>query len=95
MTIGERINMLVKENGVSLHDVSRGTGLSVATISRIISGKRDNPQVESVRKIAAFFNVTVSSLIGEQPMLKNVTAKDLKKMKMIMVELQELISKYE
>lgn len=35
------------------------------TVWRILSGKTENPSLKTVKTLAAFFNVTVSELIGE------------------------------
>jgi len=40
-----------------LHEVSEATGVSLATISHMRSGRIHNPQLSTLREIAHFFNV--------------------------------------
>lgn len=54
------ITKLCKEKGISIAKLERETGIGNGTISR---WGTSSPTVESVRKVADFFGVTVDALI--------------------------------
>ena len=56
MTVGEKIQVVRKEKGLSQKDLAEKTGLSIATIQGYEHGKY-NPKVENVRKIALALRV--------------------------------------
>lgn len=64
ITIGERLEDLIKEKGVSYETVGKSVGLSKATISNIISGTKDNIKRENIEAICDYFNVTTDYLLG-------------------------------
>lgn len=49
-------------------DLSKGSGVPMATIHRLVAGMTDDPKISSLRPIAAFFNVTIGQLIGDEPL---------------------------
>ena len=64
MTIGERIKKIRNECGLSTYDLSKMTGISQSSISKMENGKRkiDNLVLE---KIAGALNISVDRLTGE------------------------------
>jgi transcriptional regulator with XRE-family HTH domain len=71
--VRERIQDLMKERGVTQTDLSEKLGISVATISRFISGKTDKLGDENLINIARAFDVSTDFLLGEsdEPDRKN------------------------
>ncbi len=62
--IGANITFLIKRSGVSIHQISKHTGISSPTIKRIITGEDGNPTLHSLEAIANYFNITLATLIG-------------------------------
>ncbi len=58
-------------------ELSRKTGLTQATIHRIRSGESANPSTQSLRKLAAFFKVSIEDFVfGNQPEIEATTVKE-------------------
>lgn len=51
----------------SNQEVSDATGLGRATISRIRAGKEKNPSFRTIYKLARFFDVPTSYIVGDMP----------------------------
>ncbi len=64
MTIGERLRQLRQQNGRTLLEVKNGTGLSVSLLSDI-EHNRTRPSLSSLEKLADFYKVPVSHLVGK------------------------------
>lgn len=64
MEVGERIKKLREKKGLSTTDLSRLTGISQSTISKLENGKR-KPELSTLEKIADALIVTVDRLSGE------------------------------
>jgi transcriptional regulator with XRE-family HTH domain len=64
----------MKSRGVSANALSRATGVSQPTISRILNGESKDPDTATLEPIAQFFGRTVAELRGENTMA-NVIAK--------------------
>ena len=64
-TLGERLRTLREERGMTLKEVGNSTGLSFTYLSEI---ERNSvcPAVDTVRQLADFFQVPVSTLINGQ-----------------------------
>lgn len=60
--IYRNIVRLCKEKSISIARLERETGLGNGTISR---WEKSSPSVDSVKKVATFFGVTVDSLLTE------------------------------
>jgi len=58
------INAKLSEN-----ELSRRIGIPQQMINRIITGKNNNPKLETIMPIAAYFLVSVSQLIGDEDIL--------------------------
>lgn len=66
--IGENISTLMEICGIDASDLSERTGLPCSTISRLRSSLTEcSPNLSSLIPIADFFCITVSQLIGEEP----------------------------
>lgn len=60
-----RLKRLREERNLSTRALGELVGTSYATISRYETGKRD-PDLQIVRNIAKYFNVTIEYLCGEE-----------------------------
>jgi transcriptional regulator with XRE-family HTH domain len=71
--IGENITILMNACGIDATELSKLTGLPTSTISRLRSNSTESsPNLSSLIPIADFFRVTLSQLIGEDPINKSV-----------------------
>lgn len=60
-TISEHITKLLKDRNLKPADLSRGTGINQPAISKIIN-KEQMPTVDTLYKIATFFNTSMEYL---------------------------------
>lgn len=63
-TIGERVKRLREAKDMKAADVVKQTGLAQSYYSDIENGKRSNLTVETLKKLADCFGVTIDYLIG-------------------------------
>ncbi|WP_343342484.1 helix-turn-helix transcriptional regulator [Terrisporobacter petrolearius] len=63
MTIGDRLNQILKERNISIHKLAKEAGAPVSNIYKIIQGKNLNPGVYTVKAIADYFGITIDELI--------------------------------
>ena len=64
--IGEKIKRLRKEQGKSQEDLGKFLGRTHAAISYVEAGKTEL-SYEDLRRVALFFNMTISELVEETP----------------------------
>ena len=69
-TLYERIQELCKEKGVSGSRMCLDVGLSKSTLSDIKSGRKKGISTATAQKIAAYFDVSVGYLLGEEEIKK-------------------------
>jgi transcriptional regulator with XRE-family HTH domain len=67
VALGAKLKKLRLKKGRSLQQVADAVGSSKAHIWELETGKSKNPSIELLTELAKFFNVTVGSLIGEDP----------------------------
>ena len=67
MALGVKVKELRMKKSLSLQQVADGVGSSKAHIWEIETGKSKNPSIDSLTKLAEFFDVSVAFLIGEDP----------------------------
>jgi transcriptional regulator with XRE-family HTH domain len=67
MSIGARLKELRIKKNKSLQEVADAVGASKAHIWELERGGTKNPSMELLRKLAKFFDVSVSNLVGEEP----------------------------
>lgn len=63
-SFNERMRELRTEKGLNKVDVANGTGLSRSAITMYENGKRDNPTLPIVKRIAIFFDVSIDYVAG-------------------------------
>lgn len=66
------LKALVTTHNLSESELARRTGIGQPVIHRVISGETGNPKVETLRPIAQFFGISISQLIGDVPLPKNL-----------------------
>lgn len=66
MSIAIELSELIKKFGLNALEIERLTGVPASTIYRLLKSD-GNPTIEVLKKLATFFQITVSQLIGEEP----------------------------
>lgn len=66
MSIAIVLSELIKKFGLNALEIERLTGVPASTIYRLLKSD-GNPTIEVLKKLASFFQITVSQLIGEEP----------------------------
>lgn len=64
--MGPRLRAVRERRGVTLADVSRATGISPSTLSRIETGRR-KPTLEVVLQLAKEYGISLDELVGTAP----------------------------
>ena len=67
MSTGKVLSELIKKFGLNALEIERLTGVPASTIYRLLKNKDGNPTIEVLKKLSSFFQITVSQLIGEEP----------------------------
>ncbi len=62
------LKKLLENSAVSPSTLSKHSGVDKPRISRLLSGKTTNPQIDTLRPIAKFLGVTINQLIGDSPL---------------------------
>ncbi|MFD3494156.1 helix-turn-helix domain-containing protein [Streptomyces sp. NPDC058690] len=62
-TVGPRLRAVRERRGATLTDVSRATGISLSTLSRIETGRR-KPTLEALLHLAKAYGVSLDELVG-------------------------------
>ena len=61
----QRINELLKSEGLNQSKLANGIGVIQSTVCNWLNGKKE-PSIESLWKLADFFDVSVDYLIGRK-----------------------------
>ena len=61
----ERLKEWKREKNVTTKQIAEGTNLPDKTISRIYSGKTPNPSIDTMRRIANYFDKSLDDLFAE------------------------------
>ncbi len=59
---------LMAEIDINESELARRTGIGQPVVHRICSGETDNPKVATLSPIANFFAISISQLIGDEPL---------------------------
>lgn len=62
--LAKNIQKLMDARGLRESELARQIQLPQTTVNHILKGITDNPRIDTVLRIATFFNVTVDSLLG-------------------------------
>lgn len=88
--IGEKLKELRNLNNISLRSLSEKSGISKSTLSDIENNKT-NPTTNTLKKIAAAFNIDVEDLFKAEP----ITDNDLEKWDKNSDQVKEEVELYE
>lgn len=66
--LADSLKLLLDQHKMSPSQLSVGSGIDKPRISRMLSGKTVNPQIDSIRPIAEFFGITIDQLVGSSPL---------------------------
>lgn len=73
-TIAHKLEVLIKENGITKVELASSIGLTSQTIANILNGA--DAKVSSIQKIAAYFKIPAGYLVdNNSPVTQNVTGK--------------------
>jgi SOS-response transcriptional repressor LexA len=67
-SLRDNLNHLMKEAHITMSQLHRNTDVPIPTIQRMRNDYDANPTISSLKPIADFFNITVSQLIGDEPL---------------------------
>jgi len=73
--LSKNLKNLAKKRTMNEADLARATGIKQPVINRLMRGITTNPNVDTLRPIARFFNISVSQLIGDAPLIFTQTPK--------------------
>lgn len=65
------LRALMKEQDITESELARRTGIGQPVIHRVLTGETDNPKVATLSPIANYFVISISQLIGDEPLPKN------------------------
>lgn len=71
MTLGDKIKLLRKENGLTQSELGNKLGLSKANISKYESNIHE-PSIDTLNKLSDLFNVSVDFLLGRTNVRNNI-----------------------
>jgi transcriptional regulator with XRE-family HTH domain len=78
MNIGERVKKLIKLKGVTPYVVYLKTGISQATLSRILNNATARPSIRSIEKLADYFGVNPEwILLGDKLDISKLSGRDI------------------
>ena len=64
MTMGDRIHILRKDNGLTLEDIGRAAGVAKSTVRKWESGSITSIRTDKVQKVAAALGTTLEYLLN-------------------------------
>lgn len=67
-TLKENLNFLLKEADMNVSELARQTGVIQSALHRIMTGDTTNPNVNTLRPLAKFFAISLSQLLGDEPL---------------------------
>jgi len=88
MDIYDRINVLLKERGITRKELADQTGISYQTLTSLFYRRSGNMSISTIRKIVEYFQISADYLImGESYMVKEKAEKYLSDTKEIDYEI--------
>jgi transcriptional regulator with XRE-family HTH domain len=63
MDIADKIEFMMKEHGISRYRLSKDTGIPYTTLTQILNGRTENPQVKALQIIANYFGKPIDYFI--------------------------------
>ncbi len=71
--LGDNLNLLMAEAHISADELSRRTSLPASTIKKIRNFNNPNPTLTSLMPLAQYFSISLSQLVGDEPLPINRT----------------------
>ena len=65
--LADNLKQLLNKHKINLTQLSVKSGIDKPRISRILSGKTTNPQIDTLRPIANFLKISLDQLVGDSP----------------------------
>jgi len=65
------LQQLMEEQAISASELGRRTGIGQPVIFRIASGETGDPKVGTMSALSKYFDISISQLIGDEPLPKN------------------------
>ena len=65
MSLTDKLDMMMKEKGISKMDLSRGSGIPYSTISSFYDKGTDNVKLSTLKKIAKYFDCSLDFLVDD------------------------------
>lgn len=62
--LSENITKIAKEKNITMYRIAKDSDLSMSYVWEICKGKRENPSIAVISKIAKVLNTTVDKLIS-------------------------------
>lgn len=69
------LTYLEKVFNINDSELSKSTGVSTSTISRIRTGGTDDPRISNLKPIADYFKLTIGQLVGYEPLPSKLSPK--------------------
>lgn len=66
--LGTTLKFLLRELNMNESQLARKTGIGQPVIHRMASGETENPKIKTLVPVAKFFGISISQLIGEEPL---------------------------
>lgn len=63
MALSENLNKIAKEKNISMYRIAKDGELSMSYVWDIFKGRKENPSLSILRKLARALNVTIEELI--------------------------------
>lgn len=72
--LNERLTKLLKQNNLTIHELSKQSGVSVGTVQKLLNNPECNPTISSIESICDVFNISISELLGKADTTTNGSA---------------------
>ncbi len=69
-SLSKRLNSIMVDRKISNTELAKNLSMPIQTIQKIRTGSNENPTISTLRAIAEYFKITVSQLIGDEPMAR-------------------------
>lgn len=63
MSISDKLNRIIKEKSISVHELANKSGVHHSGIYRILNDENKNPGIYTVKKIADTLGINIDSLL--------------------------------
>lgn len=70
--IKNNLQLLTEMHNISEAELCRKANIPQATLNRLLTGATEDPRASTLNTVAAFFNISLDQLLGNQPIIKPV-----------------------